>query len=167
MKQLYKIICAVCLFVFFLSPVKSIAQCSCPGGEPLDSVVHSTTLLGLADPNTVVSLPKFSPSVGTLTCVRLRTTILTTIEMDLFNREPFDVPDYFMNYYRITSINGPSGGGISASQTWNKDYGPYALTANPGPSPIQPYILVLILSTITLPLYAPLLTWFLTRVPAM
>lgn len=134
MKQLYKIICAVCLFVFFLSPAKLIAQCSCPGGEPLDSVVHSTTLLGLADPNTVVSLPKFSPSVGTLTCVRLRTTILTTIEMDLFNREPFDVPDYFMNYYRITSINGPSGGGISASQTWNKDYGPYALSANPGPS---------------------------------
>jgi hypothetical protein len=54
--------------------------------------------------------------------------------MDLYNREPFDVPDYFMNYFRITSISGPSGGGISASQTWNKDFGPYALTANPGPS---------------------------------
>jgi hypothetical protein len=39
-----------------------------------------------------------------------------------------------MNYFRITSIAGPSGGGISASQTWNKDFGPYALTANPGPT---------------------------------
>jgi hypothetical protein len=135
MKQLYKIICAVWLTSFIIPPQTTHAQCSCPNGDPIDSVVHSTLVSGISDPNIVVSLPRFDPTIGTLSCVRLRTSITTVLEMDLYNREPFDVPDYFMNYFRITSISGPSGGGISASQTWNKDYGPYALTANPGPSP--------------------------------
>jgi hypothetical protein len=134
MKQLYKIICAVWLTTFFILPQTTNAQCGCPNGDPIDSVVHSTLVTGISDPNIVVSLPKFDPTIGTLSCVRLRTSITTVLEMDLYNREPFDVPDYFMNYFRITSISGPSGGGISASQTWNKDFGPYALTANPGPS---------------------------------
>jgi hypothetical protein len=134
MKQLYKIICAVWLIASIIPPQTTNAQCSCPNGDPIDSVVHTTLVTGISDPNIVVSLPKFDPTMGTLSCVRLRTSITTVLEMDLYNREPFDVPDYFMNYFRITSISGPSGGGISASQTWNKDYGPYALTANPGPS---------------------------------
>jgi hypothetical protein len=135
MKQLYKIICAVWLIASIIPPQTTHAQCSCPNGDPIDSVVHSTLVSGISDPNIVVSLPKFDPTMGTLSCVRLRTTINTILNMDLYNREPFDVPDYFMNYFRITSISGPSGGGISASQTWNKDYGPYPLTSNPGPSP--------------------------------
>ena len=135
MKQLYKIICAVWLTASIIPPQTTKAQCSCPNGDPIDSVVHSTLVTGISDPNIVVSLPKFDPTMGTLSCVRLRTSITTILDMDLYNREPFDVPDYFMNYFRITSISGPSGGGISASQTWNKDYGPYPLTANPGPSP--------------------------------
>jgi Secretion system C-terminal sorting domain len=135
MKQLYKIICAVWLTAFIIPPQTTIAQCSCPNGDPIDSVVHTTLVSGISDPNIIVSLPKFDPTMGTLSCVRLRTSITTILEMDLYNREPFDVPDYFMNYFRITSISGPSGGGISASQTWNKDYGPYSLTANPGLSP--------------------------------
>jgi Secretion system C-terminal sorting domain len=134
MKQLYKFFCAVWLIFLLLSPGTTIAQCSCPSGDPIDSVVHTTTVTGVSDPNIVVSLPKFDPTTGTLSCVRLKTTMTTILEMDLYNREPFDVPDYFMNYNRITSISGPSGGGIVATQTWNKDYGYYALTANPGPS---------------------------------
>ncbi len=134
MKQLYKFICAVWLTASIIPPQTTNAQCSCPNGDPIDSVVHSTLVTGISDPNIVVSLPKFDPTMGTLSCVRLRTSITTVLEMDLFNREPFDVPDYFMNYFRITSIAGPSGGGISGSQTWNKDFGPYALTANPGPT---------------------------------
>ena len=134
MKQLYKIICAVWLTAILIPPQTTNAQCSCPNGDPIDSVVHSTLVTGISDPNIVVSLPKFDPTMGTLSCVRLITSITTVLEMDLYNREPFDVPDYLMNYFRITSIAGPAGGGISASQTWNKEFGPYALTANPGPT---------------------------------
>jgi Secretion system C-terminal sorting domain len=134
MKQLYKIICAVWLTASIIPPQTTNAQCSCPNGDPIDSVIHSTLVTGISDPNIVVSLPKFDPTMGTLSCVRLITSITTVLEMDLYNREPFDVPDYLMNYFRITSIAGPSGGGISANQTWNKEYGPYALTGNPGPT---------------------------------
>jgi len=135
MNQIYKTGLSFLLIWATLLPGESRAQCACANGDPIDSVVHSVTLAGLADPNTVIPIPRFDPTAGILTCVRARATILTTLEMDLYNREPFLVPDYFMNYYRITSFNGPSGGGISASQTWNKDYGPYALEGNPGPSP--------------------------------
>jgi hypothetical protein len=135
MNQIYKTGLSFLLIWAILMPGESRAQCACAGGDPIDSVVHSVTITGLADPNSVIPVPRFDPTVGILSCVRARATIFTTLEMDLYNREPFMVPDYFMNYYRITSFNGPSGGGISASQTWNKDYGPYALEGNPGLSP--------------------------------
>ena len=132
MKQLYKFICAVFLISVFTPSIKLSAQCSCPNGDPIDSVVHIYSISGVSNPNITVSLPKFNPSIGTLSCLRLRTTINTILDMDLYNREPFDVPDYLMNYFRITSISGPAGGGISANQTWNKEYGPFSLSANPG-----------------------------------
>jgi hypothetical protein len=135
MNQIYKAVSYCIIGIAALVPGVSSAQCSCPGGDPIDSVVHTVSIVGLADPNTVVQLPKFNPATGTLACLRLRAQIYTTLEMDLYNREPFLVPDYFMNYYRITSVSGPPGGGISASSTWNKDYGPYSLEGNPGPLP--------------------------------
>jgi hypothetical protein len=73
MKQLYSVMCAINIFIGVMISQQSLAQpCSCPGGDPIDSVVQFQTISGILPFNNTLTFNQFDPSIGALTCVNMR-----------------------------------------------------------------------------------------------
>jgi hypothetical protein len=123
MKKLYLLAGIVSLFS--ICPQTSRAQCTtCAPGFTIDSVVQEQTLSGILPFNTVLSFNRFSPSVGTLNCVRSSAIVTTTLDMDLVNRDVTTRVTYNMVYTRVTTLTGP---GINPTSSTTRLYGPYDL----------------------------------------
>lgn len=115
------------LLVATLAPLNSKAQCSCPMGDQPDSTVHTQVFDSITPINTTVTFPGFDPTVGTLSCLRLASTVTTVINLDLYNKEAFDVT-YMLESFRRSIFSGP-GGFFSSITSTPKTYGPYNLKA--------------------------------------
>lgn len=132
MKQCYLksiAIVAITALLIYL-PVKSIGQCLCSGGIKPDSVVQNQLLDPITAINTPIAFQKFDPSLGTLNCFKLSSRVTTIIDIDLFNKEAFDV-DYLLESFRRSNFTGP-GGFFSNTSSPTKQYGPYNLKAFDG-----------------------------------
>jgi Secretion system C-terminal sorting domain len=123
MKKIYLLLGIVCLYA--ISPQRTQAQCtSCSPGYVVDSLVQEVHLSGILPFNSTVPFNKFDPSTGILNCVSTRTTVTTTIEMDLVNRDDQTRVIYSMDYNRSTSLSGPN---IAVSSSASRTYGPFDL----------------------------------------
>lgn len=122
MKHIYTMLCFSALLLF--QPKNTEAQCTCAGGVPADSSVQVQILSGILPFSSVVPFTKFSPSLGTLSCVVTRTTVYTEVSIEIVNRDTTDRVTYQYNYTRTTSLSGPS---ISVSASSTKIYGPFEL----------------------------------------
>ncbi|HEX5667300.1 MAG TPA: T9SS type A sorting domain-containing protein [Chitinophagaceae bacterium] len=123
MKKIYLLIGIVCLYA--ISPQRTQAQCtSCSPGYVVDSIVQEVHLSGILPFNSTVPFNKFDPATGILNCVSTRTTVTTTIEMDLVNRDDQTRVIYSMDYNRSTSLSGPN---IAVSSSASRSYGPFDL----------------------------------------
>jgi hypothetical protein len=122
MKHIYALLCLTALL--FLHPKTAAAQCTCAGGVPADSSVQVQILTGILPFSSVVPFNKFSPSLGTLSCVVTRTTVYTEVSIEIVNRDTTSRVNYQYNYTRTTSLTGPS---ISVSASNTKIYGPFEL----------------------------------------
>jgi hypothetical protein len=127
MKQCYlKSIAIVAITASLIySPVNSYGQCLCSGGVKPDSIVQTQLLNPITDINTAIVFQKFDPSLGTLNCFKLSSTITTIIDFDLLNKEVF-AADYLLESFRRSNFSGP-GGFFSNASSPVKQYGPYNL----------------------------------------
>ncbi len=106
-------------------PQKGIGQCLCEEGATPDSVVQVLNFDSITAVNTSITFSQFNPSIGTLQCFKLSSTITTVLEFDLYNRENF--PDtYLFESFRRSRFSGP-GGFSQTNNSPTKDYGPYDL----------------------------------------
>jgi hypothetical protein len=124
MKQLYPFFCICACLLFLIRPERIQAQCSCPGGDPIDSVVHTQTLAPTADFLTTIDFPKFNPSIGTLSCLNISGTIVTVASLGIRNLDSSQ-RIYRFRYTQDITLNGPAG--IFTNASVNKFYGPATL----------------------------------------
>ena len=127
MKQLYSVLCVINLLIGVLFSQQTLAQpCSCPGGDPIDSVVQYQTLSGILPFNNTLTFNQFDPSIGALTCVSMRSySTYAILNGHIANRDSTARQIYELLYSRVIGITGP---GISVNATSpSRDYGPYNL----------------------------------------
>lgn len=60
-------------------PHKTTAQCNCGDGSPANKIEHIVVLNPTMSSSTVISFPKFDPSIGDLACIDLFVTISIAI----------------------------------------------------------------------------------------
>lgn len=106
---------------------KIFGQCSCPNGDPLGTVVHTQVFDSVTAINTTIDYPKFDPSIGTLACLQLASTVTTVGNFHLYNFESHP-ETYRLESFRRSQFSGP-GGFFSSSNSPITIYGPYDLEA--------------------------------------
>jgi len=113
--------------IFLLAHIspKSYSQCLCSDGAPATAEVHTLTVDSITAINSTIDFPKFNPATGTLFCLQLSSNITTVINLDLYNKENFDVT-YRLESFRRSQFTGP-GGFFSTTSSPTKSYGPYLL----------------------------------------
>lgn len=133
MKHVYSRIYSVTiliLFLIFFNHLSSNAQCS--GGQPSGQTAFDTTIMfGSGIVSTQVKFPKFDPSTGMVTCVRLCVTIRGIVDTVALENFSFAAQTGSYTYNRKDTITGP---GISTflTSSANLSFGPFPLAANNG-----------------------------------
>jgi hypothetical protein len=125
MSKIYTVLYSCAITLISLLPGESVAQCDCPNGDPADSVIHTVTLPQTADFLSTISFPKFDPSIGTLSCVRISGSIITVASLGIRNLDSSD-RIYRFRYTQDVILEGP--GGLFAFSTVSRTYGPASLT---------------------------------------
>ncbi len=122
-KQLYTILFAIggC----FAAVPDTNAQCTCANGATPDSVVYTFTLAPTSDFSTPITFPQFNPTLGTLNCLRLTSTMTAVAELAIRNRDSLP-RDYEFLYTQAIGFSGP--GGLSNNATTTRTYGPTSLS---------------------------------------
>jgi hypothetical protein len=109
----------------------SFGQCS--GGNPGGTTAFDTTIIfGSGIVSTDVKFPKFDPSTGMVTCVRLCITIrgiIDTVALENFTNAP-QTGSY--TYNRKDTIRGPGISTFLTSAPTNLNFGPFPLSATNG-----------------------------------
>lgn len=105
------------LLIYF--PGKSYSQCTCSGGLPATPIDYSVTL-GLTNSSVLTfTFPQFDPSVGTLSCVRVKDTISGVTTTGALNTG-IDTTAFL---FQLTLNNKITGPGINITNLVNKTYG--------------------------------------------
>jgi len=124
MKQLYPKL-ALVLFLLTLITGKGWAQC--PAGYVPDEVGFDTTITFTDGTlSTDIKFPKFDPSVGMVTCVRLTMTVSSTLNFMYFENRDNTVNTSEVIFSRSDVMTGP-GLSSAISNSESHQYGPYTL----------------------------------------
>ena len=114
------------ILLIFISPFQKVfSQCLCSDGSQPDSVIYHQYLDSIISTNTSLVFPKFSDTIGKLTCLRLSDTVTTVVNYNLENNLDA-TEDYLFETYRRSQFTGPDGF-FSSVLSPPKDYGPYTL----------------------------------------
>ncbi|KAA9035852.1 T9SS type A sorting domain-containing protein [Ginsengibacter hankyongi] len=123
MKKLYPHL-IFAIFLFSTQKIKS--QCTCSDGSIPDSISYNQNFDSIVTTNTVISFPQFDPTIGVLTCFRLRDTVSTVVNYNLQNNLP-DTTVYNFETFRRSQFTGP-GSFFTSVTSAPKDFGPYTLS---------------------------------------
>ena len=131
MRPLYTAFIHSCfLCIMLIMNVKTSAQC--PDGHPGGSTAFDTTIVfGTGITSTPVRFPKFDPTSGMVTCVRLCVTITGVIDTLAIENFSNASQTATFSYVRSDQISGP-GMSTPLTNSINKNYGPYNLSATDG-----------------------------------
>jgi hypothetical protein len=115
------------LIFFLLAGVqsKTYSQCTCPDGDPINTVVYTQSIDSITAITSTIDFPKFDPSIGTLYCFQLASTVTTVTNLHLYNYESSN-KIYQLESFRRSQFTGP-GGFFSSITSPTKNYGPYDL----------------------------------------
>ncbi len=122
MKKIYT---SIILLIFIAPFHKVFSQCTCSDGSTPDSVVYNQYYDSIISTNTAIIFPKFSDTIGQLTCLKLSDTVTTVVNYNLENNLD-TTEDYNFETYRRSQFTGPDGF-FSSVLSPPKDYGPYTL----------------------------------------
>jgi hypothetical protein len=125
MKRVYSLVLAIGMMAGI--PRICFAQCLCSGGVPANTIVNYTPLPATNVAVSTISFAKFNPAIGNLSCVSLVDTITAVSTTHVWNKASA-AAKYKFDLQLNNDIEGP-GGGISASSSFNKIYGPDSLQA--------------------------------------
>ncbi|HEX4849341.1 MAG TPA: choice-of-anchor E domain-containing protein [Puia sp.] len=107
-------------FIVAFFPQSSSAQCTCSGGVPATPVSYGATVAMTKASSLNFVLPQFDPSIGTLTCIRMRDTLSCTTTSFALNSGPDSAAFQFL-LTLFSKVNGP---GFNTSHTFTRTY-PY------------------------------------------
>jgi hypothetical protein len=125
MNRVYPIVFTIMLFIVF-TPRTATAQCNCGPGVPATPISYYSSFPSTNAASTTVSFPQFDPSIGTLACLSLNDTVTGVTTTSVLNKAPGTVV-YKFQLTVSNDLEGPFGGGISISNTYNTTYGPDTL----------------------------------------
>ena len=116
-------------FILFFSAVaqNGFSQCTCNDGSAPDSIVYHKYLDSIISTNTALVFPKFSDTMGVLTCIRLSDTVTTVVNYNIENNLNSQ-EEYLFETYRRSQFTGPNGF-FSSVTSPPKNYGPFTLDA--------------------------------------
>jgi len=132
MKHVYSRFFSVTILILFLVLNSHYTNAQCPDGQPGGQTAYDTTIIfGSGVVNTQLKFPKFDPTGGMVTCVKLCVTIqgiIDTVALENFTNAP-QTGSY--TYNRKDTISGP---GISTylTSSANLSFGPFPLAATNG-----------------------------------
>ncbi len=126
MKRVYTSLLAVCICMMVSLPRIAFAQCNCSVGVPATPITFYTTLTPTTVSIADVSFPMFSPAIGNLACVSLVDTITAVSITHVWNKAASKTK-YKFQLQLNNDIEGP--GGLSATSSFSKIYGPDSLEA--------------------------------------
>jgi hypothetical protein len=132
MKQRYPkvpIFLALFTLIFYL-PQSLNAQCLCSDGSAPMKEQHAVTKNFSSNNTTIITIPKFAPSKGTLICVNAKVYLTSILRMKLENDESFAI-DYLVKYVRTDTFTGP-GINPSVKGGKTKTYGAFKLKGSDG-----------------------------------
>lgn len=112
------------LLLFSFLNSGSVAQCTCSGGDPATPMTYYYKLDTSDISPTIISFPKFNPTVGILSCVTFNDT--TSLVATSGVRNTGSVAGNFEFFLNVT--NRISGPGIMINQAATRNYGPSLLT---------------------------------------
>lgn len=123
MKYLYLLV----ILFFSVAIQNGYSQCTCKDGSVPDSIVYHKYLDSIISTNTALVFPKFSDTMGVLTCIRLSDTVTTVVNYNLENNLNSQ-EEYLFETYRRSQFTGPNGF-FSSVTSPPKNYGPFTLDA--------------------------------------
>ncbi|HXB06856.1 MAG TPA: choice-of-anchor E domain-containing protein [Puia sp.] len=109
------------------APRITYAQCNCSATVPATPISYYSSFPATNAATTTVSFPQFNPSIGTLACVSLNDTVTGVSTTSALNKASSSV-SYKFQLTVSNDLEGPPGGGISISNSYNRVYGPTTLT---------------------------------------
>lgn len=111
------------------------AQCLCAQGETPTAIEHLVLLDTTATSSTILTFPKFDPSIGTLSCVTLHDTISIVSTLGIRNIDP-DEKTYRFRLTITTALYGATiaSPAMSRDNFFDQVYGPNLLGAGGSPT---------------------------------
>ncbi|MFI5188152.1 MAG: choice-of-anchor E domain-containing protein [Chitinophagales bacterium] len=133
MKKFYSFFLQVAFLLFMLLYYSKSGYTQCPNGQPAGATAFDTTIdFGAGIVNTQVKFPKFDPSTGMVTCVKLCVTIKGIIDTVALENLSSSGQTASYSYSRRDTITGPGIPTYLTSGTNNLSFGPFALAATDG-----------------------------------
>jgi len=106
-------------FIAASIPQSTFAQCTCSSGLPATAISQSVTIAPTLASTLTFTFQQFDPSIGDLSCVRLRDTISGTSTSSALNSGP-DSTAFLFQLTLASKITAP---GIVINKVFNKTYG--------------------------------------------
>lgn len=132
MKHLYFRFFSVTILVLLATSFTYVGHSQCADGQPSGQTAYDTTFVfGSGIVATEVKFPKFDPSTGMVTCVRLCVTIrgiIDTVSLENFTNAA-QVGSY--SYNRKDTVKGP-GIPTQLTSSASLNFGPFPLSATNG-----------------------------------
>lgn len=117
----------IILSVIVNIPRVAFSQCNCTGGVPATPITYYDSFSRTNAASTILSFPKFDPSVGTLACLSVWDTASGVTTTVATNQDLTDAVEYTFNLSLTSALRGPSGSGINISSSAARTYGPTTL----------------------------------------
>src|SRR5260221_14708526 len=118
MKHVYILIIVGLAFIAASIPQSTFAQCTCSSGLPATAISQSVTIAPTVASTLTFTFQQFDPSIGDLSCVRLRDTISGTSTSSALNSGP-DSTAFLFQLTLASKITAP---GIVINKVFNKSY---------------------------------------------
>jgi hypothetical protein len=133
MKKIYTAFSRIVFVMLAVAALNGPTYAQCPSGQPAGATAFDTTIIfGAGIVNTQLKFPKFDPSTGMVTCVKLCVTIkgiIDTVALENLSNAP-QTGSY--TYSRRDTITGPGIPTYLTSGANNLSFGPFPLTATDG-----------------------------------
>ena len=116
----------IIIFLIVSMPWVAGAQCNCSAGVPATPITYYASFPATKQPSTTITFPQFDPAIGTLACLTTTDTVSGVTTTQAYNTAPVPVTYKFL--LNISDdLEGPAGGGISITNSYNRIYGPTTL----------------------------------------
>jgi hypothetical protein len=127
MNRVYTTVFTIAFFIVS-APQIIYAQCNCSATTAATPVSYYASFPSTNAASTTISLPKFDPSVGILSCLSFDDTVngVTTTKV----QNTGSTTTIFKFLLTVADdLEGPAGTGISITNSYSKTYGPDTLTS--------------------------------------